>query len=465
MNQTRQLTIFCGGPLEHDSERFFLRALVDHLARGATAAVVLCNFQLKSRQIDFVVATEDAVALVEAKATKLPVRGEINGPWERLSPSGEWTPFRNPYQQALDAKNRLRDAMAQAAPIGDFYPDGFVAITADLAAGSTITSGDFKVRIGSTAEVLAALGATGGSPWSLATWQSFARSLKLTATALDAALGAEGSRVFSEWAVRYRRAFTAEYRPDADLWIPEDDEQAEALIASIHEQAGSFLWGPSGCGKSLMAKWLGLRLTAAGAICLFVSAKLFSGSWAEAIQREISLLVDSYDPRFLRRATQLGMPVVLIFDGLNELSADNVRQALRGLKALARRYDARVVVTSQEPRPEGLAGLGSVSVRKPSEILKARIAERGHGALTSAAKEVLRGVRSGFEARIVGDIGNELRSNVTRLELVDQLIRTRLGPHARSGSLGLRRLARGSPTTWPIPCRRLPLMSSCWHST
>lgn len=441
MNPTRPMTIFCGGPLEHDSERIFLRALVDHLARGAAAAVVLCNFQLKGRQIDFVVATEDAVALIEAKATKLPVRGEINGPWERLSPSGEWTPFRNPYQQALDAKNRLRDAMAQAAPIGDFYPDGFVAMTGDLPAASTITAGDFKVRIGTTAEVLAALAARGGSVWSLAAWQGFARSLKLTATTVDAALAAESSWAFSEWAERYRRAFAAEYQPDADLWIPEDDEQAEALIAFTNEQAGSFLWGPSGCGKSLMAKWLGVQLTATGAICLFVSAKLFSGSWAEAVQREISLLVDSYDPRFLRRATQLGIPVILIFDGLNELSADNARQALRGLKALARRYEARVVVTSQESRPEGLAGLSSVSVGKPSETLKARIAERGHGALTSAAKDVLRGVRSGLEARIVGEIGNELRSNVTRLELVDQFIRTRLGPHARAGSLGLRRLA------------------------
>ncbi|RWQ12814.1 nuclease-related domain-containing protein, partial [Mesorhizobium sp.] len=197
MNQTRQLTIFCGGLLEHDSERVFLRALVDHLARGATAAVVLCNFQLKGRQIDFVVATENAVALVEAKATKLPVRGEINGAWERLSPSGEWASFRNPYQQALDAKNRLRDAMAQAAPIGDFYPDGFVAMTGELPAGSTVTSGDFKVRIGSTDEVLAALGATGGSPWSLAAWQDFARSLKLTATSVDVALAAASSWAFS----------------------------------------------------------------------------------------------------------------------------------------------------------------------------------------------------------------------------------------------------------------------------
>lgn len=441
MNPMATLTIFCGEPLEHASERVFLGALVDHLARGAIPAVVLCNFQLKGRQIDFIVAMENAVALVEAKATRLPVRGEINGAWERLSPSGEWGPFRNPYQQALEAKNRLRDAMNQVASIGSFYPDGFVAMTGELPAGSTITTGDFKVRIGSTAEVLAALGATGGSPWSLADWRSFARSLKLTATSLDAALAAEGSWAFSEWAERYRRAFAVEYQTEADLWIPEDDEQAGALIASINEQAGSFVWGPSGCGKSLMAKSLGLQLTATGAICIFISAKLFSGSWAEVIQREVLLLVDSYDPRFLHRAAQLGIPVVLIFDGLNELSADNARQALRGLKALARRYEVRLVTTSQEPRPEGLAGLSSFGVGKPSDTLKLRIAQRGHGDLTPAAREVLRSVKSGFEARIVGEIGTELRSSSTRLELVDKFIRTRLGPHARSGSLGLRRLA------------------------
>ncbi|CAN0483210.1 unnamed protein product, partial [Phaeothamnion confervicola] len=61
--------------------------------------------------------------------------------------------------------------------------------------------------------------------------------------------------------------------------------------------------------------------------------------------------------------------------------------------------------------------------------------------LSKIALAVLKAVSSGIEADIVGQIGKDLRTNASRLALLDQYMRMRLGDHARTASFGLRRLA------------------------
>ncbi|MDR3471236.1 MAG: NERD domain-containing protein [Devosia sp.] len=441
MTQPDPIKIFATGPLEQVSEQTLLRSLVDRLRASDLGAVILTNFHLDGRQIDLVVATDDGAALVEVKSTNLPIRGEINGPWERLSISGMWTPFRNAYQQALDGKNRLRDLIASKADVGSYYPAGFVAFVGDLPAESNLTSGNFKVLVGCADDFLGALGALRGSPLSLAQWEAIAHDLRLTECTLDTVAASPSAWALQEWVGNYRKAFLAEYQPDASRWIPESEEQSTSLLDATTRQAGCFIRGPSGCGKSLMVRWLAHELTLAGNICLFVSARDFQGSWAETLRRELALLIDSQDLAPLTRAAAEGAPVFILLDGLNELSLGNARNVVRGLKALARRYGGRVVITSQTRRPEDLEGLSVFGVSPPSDGLKTRIAERGRSPLSLSAKEALSAVKSGFEAEIVGEIGEELAHGITHLNLVEQFIRVRLGDHARPGALGLRRLS------------------------
>ncbi|WVX48942.1 hypothetical protein ROLI_020260 [Roseobacter fucihabitans] len=66
------------------------------------------------------------------------IRGDINGSWKRLSASGEWKNYTNAYQQAVVAKNSVRDAMQLAKPVGSFYPDGYVVFTNPIPEGSEI---------------------------------------------------------------------------------------------------------------------------------------------------------------------------------------------------------------------------------------------------------------------------------------------------------------------------------------
>jgi hypothetical protein len=132
--------------------------------------------------------------------------------------------------------------------------------------------------------------------------------------------------------------------------------------------------------------------------------------------------------------------VFLVLDGTNELGARGP-SALRGIRALARRLGAKLVITAQEGKPPEFEGLRTFAVSRPSIDLKRRIAQSGGSVLSVTALEVLTAVGSGMEAEMVGQIGADLEADSTCLVLLDQFIRMRLGGHARAASFGLRQLA------------------------
>jgi hypothetical protein len=204
--------------------------------------------------------------------------------------------------------------------------------------------------------------------------------------------------------------------------------------------AGCFVSGPSGCGKSLVAKWLAAKLASEGHPAFFLAAKNFTGSWADSLRREVGLLVDGASADLYRAVARSDRPAFLVVDGINEFGAAAL-EALRGVRALARRMGARLIITGQDAKPEEFSGLRRVTIARPSLDLKQRIARSVGRELTPVAQEVLRAVGSGIEAALVGQIGGDLKANATRLLLADQYIRKRLGGHARAGSFGLRRLA------------------------
>src|SRR5258708_22031773 len=128
-------SIFVGAPIEHASEREVVVEVADQLDRRGAPYVLLANFEVGGRQIDCVIATADAVVVVEAKATRQSIRGEINGPWQRQDLSGGWRPYTNARVQALGSKNALRDAMARVSAIGSFYPAAAVVFVGGIPAG------------------------------------------------------------------------------------------------------------------------------------------------------------------------------------------------------------------------------------------------------------------------------------------------------------------------------------------
>ncbi|MGO9358301.1 MAG: NERD domain-containing protein [Xanthobacteraceae bacterium] len=438
--ESTETKIYIGGQIDHASERKFLAFIVSWLEEQKIPSVILANVEIDGRQIDCIVATACSVSVVEVKTSRLPIRGDINGSWSRLSASGEWKNYTNAYQQTVGAKNRVRDAMQAAKPVGDFYPDGYVVFTSPIPKGSEVTPGNFKALVTTIDLFPRQIKTAGASPWVITDWEAFARTLKLSLVTLNQAIADVEARKALDLLKHYADAVASEYGRDGERWLPETEEQRDELMNAAVADAGCFVSGPSGCGKSLMAKWLAAKFSAEGHPAFFLAAKNFIDSWAGTLRREVGLLADCASADLYRAVARSDRPVFLIVDGINEFGAA-AAEALRGVRALARRMEARLIVTGQDEKPEEFGGLRSVSIARPSLELKRRIAQSVGGDLTPTALEVLRAVGSGIEARLVGQIGGDLKANATRLLLVDQYIRKRLGEHARAGSFGLRRLA------------------------
>ena len=156
--------------------------------------VVLANFELtpagKSRQIDFVVITEQRAELIELKNLTAPVRGGFNGSWRIETSPGFFVPYPgpNPWEEAKGAKLALSDAIHDYAkrrpdvpkPMGGRYFrqfDASVTIYPALVPGSQVCGGNYKAWIRSFADTLGALIARPfpvQPTWGIHDWRAFA---------------------------------------------------------------------------------------------------------------------------------------------------------------------------------------------------------------------------------------------------------------------------------------------------
>lgn len=177
MTSSSRVRLFVGEPIQHDSEREALRFAHRFLAQQSGWAFLIANFNTSGRQLDLLVATADNTLVIEAKGYSLPVRGGLNGPWDLIGPARPRS-IRNAYGQALDAKNCLHDIMQSYAPeVG--YPDAAVCVAPRIPAGSELTSGDFKVGVGSLEDLVVRLQEGRGCKWDERSWERFVSDFRL----------------------------------------------------------------------------------------------------------------------------------------------------------------------------------------------------------------------------------------------------------------------------------------------
>src|SRR5207247_17125 len=196
MKPTNVLLI--GGPLSGQEARF-LRTLYADLE--PVGALILANFHVGSRQIDFVVVTDQMAAIVELKHLPEPVFGRQNGQWTIEDRAGKRVPYPgpNPWQQTLQQKYALSDEMKRyesetrggANTTRRFFTefDAFVCIVPEIHPRSDVTRGDNKVAVRSYLDVIEILcSAAKPASWSRADWARFATEhLSLIPATLDQA--------------------------------------------------------------------------------------------------------------------------------------------------------------------------------------------------------------------------------------------------------------------------------------
>lgn len=442
------IRIYIGAPIENRSEHDCLRTICEALAKMRSWACIFANFHAAGRQIDLAVFTEKSSLVIEAKGYSLPLRGHINGQWEQLGPFGS-KKIRNAYNQALDAKNALRDEMQQIIQI-DGYPKGLVAVAPIIPKGSDLTPGDFKVAVTGLDQISQQLAGSSGALLTQEQCKALATKLVLESVAsVDAALSDEAF-IAERRCDTYLKAFCDFHKPlSAELVCDQYDccgleiglSEVQAMVAA--GTSGVLIHGPSGCGKTLLATSCAISCVATGCIPIFVSAKDFDGNFQRLLDREATLLNARSASSIITASRLLGKRIILFLDGYNECRDDLKVNLTRSLKAFALRYSAGIVISTQQDLARAdLLTTKTVTVKRPSDELKAtlaRIEEQGDRA--GNFHSLLHVVNSGLEAGLVGQIGEFLPTGASRFVLFDTYARKKLGAAAADGIRVLSSLA------------------------
>ena len=443
-------SLYIGAPIEHGSDRAVLKEVLSLLARDRRDAVVLANVNIGGRQIDLIVGLAEMALVIEAKGFHRPVRGGVNGAWQYQAASGDWLDFRNPYLQALDAKHKVRDAMASVVGSGVPYPDAALIFEPCIPDGSETFGGDFKVSVGGLADLDQLLGKTPQNALALDDWEALADQ-----HGLDAVSGVEAAcdpAMFE--AENLLQQYVTAFRHDqmrSGAMIPfncrvEGEELSSGQVLRLIGEEGTdvLIKGPSGCGKTLLATKSALALVDRDCIPVLIPAKAYAGSVKAVLETEVRTLIDSPATKLLGAARRLSRPIMFVVDGYNECAEAERASFTRKVSALARMYAGGVLVTSQTSLVRGdRLRLREVQVPPPDMGTKEAIARAwtGGSAQPKQSRSLLEAVGSGLEARLVGEVGEEMRPEGSRYALFDAFARKRLGDSAAEGIRLLSHLA------------------------
>lgn len=434
-----KVRLYIGAPVEYTSEQLVLQHVLDQLAARSEWAYVFANLTIGGRQVDLVVATAETTLLLEAKDYHLPVQGAINGRWTQEGAFGS-RPVTNGYQQALGAKNALRDFMQTIGAVQG-YPNAMVVAASGIPGASKLTEGDYKVRIGDMHDLSGLMRLGSGSTCDANTWDRFAKTLSLELVPDVAAATHSGARAGEELLAKYLTAFEACFAPYAQRLLDDvydfckgELHTHDATKAVLDCPSAVLIKGPSGCGKTLLARSVAIGAVAQGYVPLLISANAFNGKLQDALNAEVTLL-DASSARDILRASRIrSKPLLLLIDGFNECSPSLQEILLRSVRAFSSKYRARVAITTQmTPGRIDLLSSETLNVRRPSTDLKERLANHNLATGDESLSQLLRTARSGLEAVLVGEAGSILPAGASRFALFDAFARVKIGTLASEG--------------------------------
>jgi hypothetical protein len=440
------IDLYCGSPIELESEKHFLSKLSADLLAQGQSALVFANFfpDRNPHQIDFLLVTAQCACHVELKKLTAPVFGRINGPWALRMPDNSHSRLgaKNPYRQALDGKFAISDQMHVFAaanadvPLpssgGKFYKhlESVVCVFPELLPGSSVYE-DHKVRVRGYNELLAfLLRQRTKPPWTRAHWIAFAMHLGLVRADEAEDRTPPEIRAAQQVVCDYGRRFHGFYGRGVAALVPtsiQEEGQAvssDSLLPALQAGGHVQIVGPSGCGKSLLAKHMALASIRAGGLPILASAKEYEGKLSSLLDRSVAHLYPDTAIQFLQAAARTGNRVALILDGFNECPQKRRKDLVKDLQAFYLRWSLPIVITTQEPLalPEPLQGktlrFAPLNGDQKLAVLRSYAGDR----VPADADSLCEAFHTPFELSLVADCLTDSGARDSRAALFDAYI-------------------------------------------
>ena len=194
----------------------------------------------------------------------------------------------------------------------------------------------------------------------------------------------------------------------------------------------------------MVAAASGIEFSRQGGIAITIPVKECTGSLKTVLNSEAGLLAAPSAAQLLNAARRLNRPILFIADGYNECVGERRSFLTRRLAALAHKYEASILVTSQIPlERDDLVALRTIEVPSATMETKSAIAQHasGHDVLPGEIMPLLDAISTGLEAKLIGEVGREPRRGSSRYALFDAFARKRLGESSSDGIRFLSHLA------------------------
>ncbi|HLN28165.1 MAG TPA: NERD domain-containing protein [Gemmataceae bacterium] len=441
------IDIFCGSPLEIESEILFLDDLTSTLEAWGQPAVICANFltERDPHQIDFLVITGRCACHVELKHLTAPVLGKVNGRWELQLPDGRpKTLDGNPYRQALDAKYAISDAMHDFAKITPDIPrppnndkffktfESVVCVSPKVLPGSQVPS-DFRVRVMGFDEFLQFLSGRELNPgWSSEQWIGFAMYLGLVRRESEEP-AARTANALKKMVDDYRERCETFLTQDLHALVPSSVSgsggplMTGALADFLSRREHAQFVGESGCGKSHLLRHMTLAELRSGGLVLFVAARDYEDRLSSLLNRSVAHLHPGTATELLEAAEKTGTRVSLVLDGFNECPPRLRLRLLKDLQSLLLRWPVPVVITAQEPAklPKDMRGPVYRFVALTEEQRNVVLQSYMPAGSAVDALGVCDAFRTPYELSLAAEVLEELPGRPQRASLMDAYVRRR----------------------------------------
>ncbi len=435
-------TLLVGGPLSGHEARLLRRLYAD---LEPTGPLILANFHVDQRQIDFVVVTESYAAILEQKQFPQPVFGRQNGQWSLEDGTGAKVPYsgQNPWQQALQQKYALSDEMnryEQKAAGGRgasrrFFTefDAFVCIVPAIHPRSDVTPGDGKVAVRSYADLIDFLrSAAKPASWTRADWSRFATEhLGLMPLTLEEAIDPKVRTAADTLRGYLSRVETVlGYRLPPLLPATADSSAGQALVDAALAGENHLLVGPSGSAKTFHLHHIATAAARRSEeVPILVEARTYrGGDFWPTVRRGVAPMFRN-DPKELLEAIRLcSLRPLLLVDALNECPPQHQEELLRGVQTFVLHFGARVILTGQELLDLPLDLKAEVrELKTPSPDQKRHIYCHHAGIEASPAIDHLcEGFTNAYDLTIAGRCHASGAPAVSRADLYDRYVRSAL---------------------------------------